>query len=162
MCVATLEIVVHLGSTHCRCSDTFYRSSLGVAGIDVHSHGERILKLGFSLQKASDVVAFNVAEDNTDILQYNQEIVALSNDMIPPLAACRLVAVGGNHTNTFLRAIKARSPTPLAYLQGPDGRLSADLLTTERPQLKQALEEGLNWFVIDYMLLSLFSMHAKQ
>ena len=133
---------------------------MGVTGIDVHSHGQKILQLGFSLQKASDVCAFNLAEDDKDTLQYNTETEALSSGLIPPLQACRLVAVGGNHTNTFLRAVKAGCPTPLEYLQGSDGKMSASLLCADRPQLKQALDEGLNWFVMDYRLscLSLYCM----
>lgn len=153
---------------------------MGVAGIDAHSHGERILKLGFSMAKCSDIVAFEVGPDDTEAKAFNDSLVSLSDGLIPALSACRLVAVGGNHTNTFVRALKAGCRTPLPYLQGADGKcspppttatttittthhyktgadgkLSASLLSAERPLLKQALDEGLKWFVLDHRLLLL-------
>ena len=97
---------------------------MGVAGIDAHSHGERILKLGFSMAKCSDIVAFEVGPDDTEAKAFNDSLVSLSDGLIPALSACRLVVVGGNHTNTFVRALKAGCRTPLPYLQGGDGKSS--------------------------------------
>ena len=122
---------------------------MGVAGVDAHTHGEKILRLGFSLAKCSDVVAFEVHPDDTTADQFNQDLASMSDGLIPPLAQLRLISVGGGHTNTFLRAVKAGCPTPVSYLQGQQGKISASLLSADKPLFKQALSEGLNWFVLD-------------
>ena len=119
---------------------------MGVAGIDVHSHGQKILQLGFSLQKASDLCAFNVAEGDKDTLQYNEEVVLLSNGLTPPHdvyipLGCRWRP----QPKHFPAGRQNKAPTPISYyVQVADGKFLAGLLAVERPLSKQALDRECN------------------
>ena len=146
-----------------RCSDEIdpfiycaCRSKLGSTAIAAHYHGAKILKGGFSATKAMDVTAFEVLQDDIDMLAAaNAQMVKLSKGLLPPLEAVRLVAIGGNHTNSFLRAVAAGCPTPVQELQGPGGVLHATTLAAGRPAFAEAIDQGLNWLVLDGRLLIL-------
>ena len=132
------------------------RSKLGVSGIGVHQHGSKILKAGFSLRKCSDVCGFEVdwtdKEHVASLQASNEQLISLSGGLIPKLSGMRIVSVGGAHTNSFLRAAKARCTTPVAFLQGANGLLDPDALGAGRPAFRQALHEGMNWTVLDSRL----------
>ena len=132
------------------------RSKLGVAGGDAHQHGQTILKEGFSMRKASDVCCFEAPPQGSDAykeaVESNEEVVNLSSGLIPPLTQLKYQSVGGAHTNTFLRAVKANCPTPVPDLQDANKRLSLSELAVNQPQFEEAVKNGLDWFVMDWRL----------
>lgn len=125
-----------------------YRSGLGVAGLQAHEHGQHILKEGFSMKKAADVVAFE-HDGSEDVVTFNRELAELSGGLIPHLEQVRYVSVGGGHTNAFLRATKACCRTPIEELQDGSGKLSTAKLSMKQPLFAQAVQNGLKWFIID-------------
>ena len=126
-----------------------YRSGLGVVGAEAHAHGATIMRQGFSLKKCEDVVVFTCKADDTASHDFNRQLVALSQGQIPPLAELRFVSVGGAHTNSFLRALNAGCITHQKALQDVNGKLNAEKLSAGKPQLASALQEGMNWLIID-------------
>ena len=89
------------------------RSTLGVDPVRVHEHGHDVVRSGFSWSKASDAVALEVppAPHNAEILRTNKELVHLSDGLVPEFGHLKLAAVGGSHTNSFLRALAAGTRT---------------------------------------------------
>ena len=103
-----------------------------------------------------DVTAFEVLqEDIDDIAAANVQMVKLSKGLLPPLEAVRLVAIGGTHTHSFLKAVAAGCPAPVQELQGQGGVLHATTLAAGRPAFAEAIDQGLNWLVLDGRLLIL-------
>ena len=70
-----------------------------------------ILKAGFSLKKSSDATAFQSPPTHTEHFRkakaFNDKQCSLSNGLVPPLVKLTLLSVGGTHTNTFCRQVKA-------------------------------------------------------
>ena len=132
-----------------------YRSSLGVQGLGVHHHGASIIGAGFSLQKCSDVVAFECppAPFDEEVIKANKELVDLAGGYIPACEAIRLVAIGGNHTNTFLRCVKAGVKTQVESLQDANGKLDAMHTGANEPIFLKTVEEGITWLILDWRLL---------
>ena len=132
------------------------RSQLGVGGADAHYHGATILKEGFSIVKASDVCCFEMPpishKGHAEALKSNQELIDLSNCLIPPLQQVKYLTVGGGHTNTFLRAVKANCPTPVDSLKDANGRLDLEKLGVGQPLFVDAVKNGLTWLVMDWRL----------
>lgn len=126
------------------------RSGTGVGGSEAHFHGHKICKAGFSWIKAADATAFEVAPGVSKAHDENDKIVSLSGGLIPPLTQLRLLSVGGGHTNTFLRAVKAGCRSAVTELADATGHLSAEKLTVGRPGLKEAVDKGLRWFVLHH------------
>ena len=128
------------------------RSRLGVGGSEAHFHGAQVLQAGWSWRKASDATAIACPPPPLDRepRDVNAQLTDLSDGLIPPLEGMRLLSIGGGHTNTFLRAVKANCRTTVASLQGADGRLSKDLLCAGRPGFKEAVENGLQWCVLHH------------
>ena len=65
----------------------------------------------------------------------------------------KYVSVGGSHTNTFVRQVNGGVRAVVEVLKGmadSDGNLSADRLKVGRPQFKDALENGMRWFVLHW------------
>ena len=95
---------------------------MGVAGVDAHTHGEKILRLGFSLAKCSDVVAFEVHPDDTTADQFNQDLASMSDGLIPPLAQLRLISVGGWTHEYLLEGSEGRLPHSGVVFAGAAGQ----------------------------------------
>ena len=126
------------------------RSKLGVGGSEAHHHGAQILQAGFSWARAADAACFECppGEKGAEAKSCNDRLVALSQGLIPPLAQIKYLSVGGGHTNTFLRAVKAGCPTVVPRLGDETGRLNAEQLTAGRSTFKDAVEGGLKWLVL--------------
>ena len=102
------------------------------------------MQAGFAWSKCADVTAVEAAgPDWQHGVQFNEELVALSGGLIPPLSDLRLLSVGGGHTNCFLRAVKAGCRSGVESLASPSGTLCAEALSCARPELKEALDQGL-------------------
>ncbi len=139
------------------------RSRCGVMGVDVHAHGDEILDVGFSWQKAADATAFECPPEPwcAEAATVNTDIVKFSAGLIPPLTHLRLLSIGGGHTNAFLRAVNARCPTPIVRLQDEQGRLDPEALSAGRPAFKDALAKGLKWLVIHWRAAFIFEGIAE-
>ena len=128
------------------------RSGTLVGGSESHHHGAAILQIGFSWKKASDVTAIQAPpppHDQEDIA-VNKMLVDISGGLIPPLMSLRLLSIGGGHTNTFLRAVKAGCRSAVPKLADESGCLSSDKLCVGRQAFKDAVEHGLKWFVLHH------------
>ena len=137
------------------------RSGLGVVGRDAHDHGAWILTNGFSYKKCDDVVCFTHNPSDTAAVEFNNTLVDLSGGLIPPLAELRFLSVGGGHTNTFLRALKAGCITHCKDLKDVLGRMNPETLAAGRPQLQTALQEGLMWLIIDHRCMHDQHFHVR-
>ena len=84
-------------------------------------------------------------------LLVNAQLVHRPGGRLPPLAedAVRLFAIGGNHTNAFLRCVKAGALTPVAGLTEDGSRLSLKRMA-DQPDFVSAVTKGLTWTVISY------------
>ena len=72
----------------------------------------------------------------------------LSNGKIPMHDDnVQAMAVGGNHTNLFIRAVLKKAPTNIESIRGPDGNIDKDRLISD-PGIKDACEQGLRWLII--------------
>ena len=85
------------------------RSSLGVGGSESQHLGYKILSVGWSWQKCNDSNLFQMPPQPLAAAQveFNDNLVALSDGLVPPLASLTHVSFGGGHTNTWLRQVKA-------------------------------------------------------
>ena len=128
------------------------RSKLGVSGAEAHHHGQDILQEGFSWKKASDAAAFESPPEphNQHAKEANDKFVDVSHGYIPPLKQLKLLSVGGGHTNTFLRAVKAGVKSAVDKLADTEGNLSAEKLCVDRPAFRDAINKGLHWFVMHW------------
>ena len=128
------------------------RSRLGVGGSEAHFHGAQILQAGFSWAKAADATAVEAPPYPHDMeaAAANDKFVSLSDGLIPPLSQMKLMSIGGGHTNTFLRAVKAGCRSAVPSLADQSGRLSAEALCVNRPAFRDAVSQGLKWFVIHW------------
>ena len=126
------------------------RSGTGVGGSEAHFHGFKIYKAGFSWSKAADATAFEAAPGQTHAHLKNDEMVSLSGGLIPKLSQLKLLSVGGGHTNTWLRAVKAGCRSAVPELADETGHLSVDKLTIDRASLREAIDKGLRWTVLHH------------
>ena len=124
------------------------RSNFGLSGADVHAHGDEILQSGFSWRRASDATAVEIDPTDKDAKSFNEKLANLSGGLIPALRQLKLLSIGSSHTNAFLRALNARCRTNVDRLKNENGLLDPDFWCMRQPQLKDALEGGLMWFVI--------------
>lgn len=124
------------------------RSKLGVGGSESHHHGDKILQAGWSWRKCSDATC--VEHDPTDeqAVKDNELFVSLSGGYIPPLAQLKYLSIGGGHTNTFLRAVKAGCKSAVDRLCDSDGKLNSAELTVNRSGFKDAIDNGMRWLVL--------------
>ena len=128
------------------------RSGTLVGGSESHHHGAGILAIGFSWKKASDVTAIQSppSPQDQEFIAVNKMLVSINSGLIPPLVALRLLSIGGGHTNTFLRAVKAGCRSAVPKLADESGCLSADKLCAGRQSFRDAVEHGLRWFVLHH------------
>ena len=124
------------------------RNGLGVSGAESHSHGLQVLTAGFSWRKCADATGIEADPNDTVAEQFNKDLVAVAAGLIPVLTALKVLSCGASHTNTFLRAVKARCPTPVEKLKDESGRLNPDKLCVGRQSFQEALDKGLRWLVI--------------
>jgi len=128
------------------------RSYLGVGGSEAHFHGSQVLQAGFSWAKAADATAVETPPHPLDqeAVEENDKFVNLSDGLIPPLSQMKLMSIGGGHTNTFLRAVKAGCRSAVESLGDQTGRLNIEILGAGRPAFRDAVSHGLKWFVIHW------------
>ena len=62
----------------------------------------------------------------------------------------RILSIGGAHTNSWLRAVKAGCRSAVPRRADEHGNLNAEQLSVSRPAFKEALEKGLKWTVLHW------------
>lgn len=148
-------LISHKLAWQCRMAPEFVgvhplnRSRLGVGGSESHHLGADILQSGWSWRKAADATAVETPPSPFDreAVEANDRLVKLSNGLIPATVQLKLLSIGGGHTNTFLRAVKAGVRSATDKLADDAGRLNAERLSIGRPAFADALSEGLKWLV---------------
>ena len=60
------------------------------------------------------------------------------------------LSIGGGHTNTFLRQVKAGVKAVVSKMQDKNGNLNADEICVNKPDLRLAVDKGLKWFVMHW------------
>lgn len=134
------------------------RSRLGVGGSEAHHHGAQILSTGWSWRRASDATAIEAPPpgQNHEALASNESLVRLSGGLLPPLVSLKLLSLGGGHTNSFLRAVKAGCRSAVPALADSSGNLNAAALTAGRPDFAEAVERGLRWTILHWQVSQAF------
>ena len=125
------------------------RSRFGVGGTEAQKHGKDVLTEGFSWKTASDAACFDCPPPPLDAepKAFNIHMVDQSQGLIPPLSVLTAVSVGGSHTNTFCRQVKAGVRAVVDGLQKTaDGNLDAATIKSNRPAFAEAVGQGLRWF----------------
>ena len=124
------------------------RSGEGVGAIQAHSHGNDICQQGWSWQKASDAVAVEYINGDSESDTFNTMLVELSDGMLPPLASLKLLTISASHTNAFLRSVKAQTKSGCPQLADARGMLNLDTICLNRSGLREAITHGLKWLVL--------------
>ncbi|MDA8582877.1 hypothetical protein N9L68_01565 [bacterium] len=125
------------------------RSRYGVGGTEAQKHGKDVLTEGFSWKKASDAACLDCPPPPLDAEHkaFNRSMCDQSQGIIPPLSVMTALSVGGSHTNTFCRQVKA---CVLAVVDGlqttADGKLDAATIKSNRPSFADAVDQGMHWF----------------
>ena len=123
------------------------RSGEGVGAIQSHSHGNDVIQQGWSWHKAADAVAVEYTGDD-ETKQFNDELVALSDDMFPVFVLIKVLSISASHTNAFLRAVKAGCKSGCPELTDAGGKLNMEEICLNRPELRKAIQDGLRWCVL--------------
>jgi hypothetical protein len=127
------------------------RSGMGLDVRCMDSHGGEFIGQGFSWLKSADACAIAplLHGDQLEVLwKFNQELVDGSEGLLPALRGIKIVAIGGTNTNGVLRAIDSKCCTHTRFC-GKDGKWDKDNLVVKDANLKDALDEGMVWKVID-------------
>ena len=123
----------------------FNRGGLGVAAGDAQKHLLDMSGLGFTWDKLEAYCKQLDQFDPTPEEAFNKKQVQLSKGLIPPLALLEAVSLGGSHTNVGFRQAKGRVRSLHKKLAGPDGNLDPDRLVLGRPEMGDAMANGLKW-----------------
>ena len=125
------------------------RSRFGVGGTEAQKHGKDVLTEGFSWKKASDAACFDCPPPPLDAEHkaFNRAMCDQSQGIIPPLSMLTALSVGGSHTNTFCRQVKACVTAVVDGLQTTaEGKLDAATIKSNRPSFAEAVDQGMRWF----------------
>ena len=128
------------------------RSTFGVGGSESQFLGANILRVGFSWKKCADSTCLQNPPAPLDKRgrTYNQSLVDVSDSLIPNLTLMTHKSLGGGHTNTFFRQVKAKVKCVLPKDErdkycDSDGFFSPDKMIVNRPLFKDALNKGLRF-----------------
>ena len=126
--------------------DPTNRNKTGATGGNAQRHGDKILRMGFSLDKCKDAVSINAPEDPSAIVRENRVFEAMSGGLIPPLVGAHVIAQGSTHTGVFMRQVNAGVRASVKSLGDENGLLSKSILAANREAFKTALDEGIEYF----------------
>ena len=127
------------------------RGGYGINAGDMNLHGCDVIRSGFSWNKASDVVAARLPEPPpAREVAFNDEVVALSEGLVPPLAKLFAISVGGANTNAFLRAIagRCRAVEGCRYSDA-EGRWDSARVFSADENLRTAATTGMKWTLLE-------------
>ena len=107
---------------------------------------------GWSWRKAAGATAVEPPPHPLSAVDiaFNDNLVSVSQGLIPPLSSMKLCSLGGGHTNTFLRQCNGGVNCVVDELKDDSGNLSAALLAASKPAFQEALQKGLVWTVLSW------------
>ena len=116
-----------------------------------HTLGCKIVNAGWSWKKAAAATCVQMPDDPVErqtALEVNEKMSRLSNGKIPMHDDnVQAMAIGGNHTNLFIRAVDKKAPTSIKKLASADGTIDKARIIAD-PGIKKACEEGPHWLII--------------
>ena len=126
------------------------RNKVGINPGQMNSHGGGIVRQGFSWSRSSDALALAPRPEETEYIeQSNVRLNEMSGGLLPPLSLLKAIGIGGNNTNAFLRALRAKSKCVLSEYADENGNWDTPMLVQRDPPLAEATERGLKWKVLD-------------
>ena len=128
----------------------YNREGLGVAAGDAQKHLVDINHLGFTWTKLEAKAKQTDQHDPEPEIAFNEMQVKLSKGLIPPLSLMLAVSIGGGHTNVGFRQAKHGVKALYKELAGPDGNIDQSKLATGKPEVQDALANGLHWTVFHW------------
>ena len=128
------------------------RSRFGVGGSDAQVHLKELLVEGFSFKKSADATAVETPPPPHDVAckKFNDDLEATSRGLIPPVFELKLNSCGASHTNVGCRRVKAGVRSIVPELADENGNFDYAKLTLNRPSFKDALDNGMCWFVLHW------------
>ena len=124
------------------------RGKLGLNPHNVHLLGKRVKDIGADSAELHGAVAFEMSNDATvhmDQLQFNQDLVKVSDGLLSPLTGKgKYLSVGGGHMVAFTRAVAAGCKTPIVELADKNGKLDAHLLQNDSV-FSTMISSGYKW-----------------
>ena len=121
------------------------REHHGAGAAKSQTHGAKILKSGWSWNKCSDAAGFQAPPECAHLEASNRTAEALSAGLIPPFRMIDMTAMGTTHTNVFLRQVKGGVRALLPELADQHGNLNLEYLSQNRPEFRDAVEDGIVW-----------------
>ena len=128
--------------------DEANREGMGVAAADAQTHGFDILSLGFSWEELNAWCKQVSPETRISQKAFNDELIRLSRGLLPPLFVLDYTTVGGSHTVCFFRQVKAGVRSLSTAFADANGNLDKAFITQGRPEFQDALENGLDFYVL--------------
>jgi hypothetical protein len=133
------------------------RSTFGVGGTDSQYLGFDIVSVGFAWEECKDATAIQAprAPVNKEAKDYNDELVEISDGLIPPLRLMRCLTIAGGHTNVFLRQVNGEVTCIVGKESEhavADGNLNPERMSFGRPVLAEALQMGLKYRMLHWQL----------
>ena len=122
------------------------RGGYGVSAPEVHRLGAKITAVGWSHDATSHAVAVEDKDRRTAIFMQNLIMGSPGLGKVNP-CEIRYGSLGCSHTNQFLVAALCQVETEEQSL-AVGGRMSADMLGSRDPRMKEAFSKGLLWLVI--------------
>ena len=128
----------------------YNREGLAVAAGDAQKHLVDIYHLGFTWTKLEAKAKQTDQHDPEPEIAFNEMQVKLSKGLIPPLSLMLAVSIGGGHTIVGFRQAKHGAKALYKELAGPDGNIDQSKLATGKPEVQDALANGLHWTVFHW------------
>ena len=91
----------------------------------------------------------DAADKVQEAVASNARLVELSDGLLPPLPCAKALSVGGANANGFLRALRDRCRTLVVEFADADGCWDTESLKVRDENLKEAVERGLWWNMLD-------------
>jgi len=126
------------------------RGKRGVVGTEAQHHGDEVLGIGWTDERARDNVAMQWDGDESDAA-FDSEQCVKSNGLIPELDFLMAAVLGGNHTTVFCRQVNGKVLCVNESLKKKNGGLShldKDTLGLGQPDFLRACSEGMMYFMI--------------
>ena len=128
--------------------DEANREGMGVVAADAQTHGFDILSLGFSWEELNAWCKQVPPETRSSQKAFNDELIRLSRRLLPPLFVMDYTTVGGSHTVCFFRQVKAGVRSLNKDFADANGNLDKTFICQGRPEFQDALENGLEFWVL--------------
>lgn len=125
------------------------RERHGASGAKAQVHGDEVVRAGYASHK-EDAQGQEPLPDMKDLLAANAEFASFSGGLIPDLdVPVEIQAWGATHTNIFLHQVAKGAPCIITDRKSPlyseSGHLEKARICLDRPELEDAVENGMLW-----------------